>query len=107
MKKSLYALYDVVSSTYSYPFPAVNDTQALRIIEAQSLGDNADLNKFPDDFTLYCVGVYDENTAELIPKKDLVRLVNVRDYLTKRRYEREAEKSRSLEINSINEANKK
>ncbi|QXP08053.1 MAG: nonstructural protein [Arizlama microvirus] len=61
----IYALLDTKSGTYGVPFFQRNDTTAARAIslEVNRNDESNMLNKYPEDFTLYILGEYDEETG--------------------------------------------
>ena len=58
----LYAIRDSKAICYSPPFVARSDSEAMRIV-IQSLQPDSQLSQFPDDFSLYCIGVWDEEVG--------------------------------------------
>lgn len=63
MNKRIYAVYDRVGHVFSeQPFVAVSDPVAIRDFSI-SLGNNP----LKDDLSLYCVGMYDNETGVVVP----------------------------------------
>jgi len=65
---NLYSIYDNVAEVFNKPFSDINDASAIRAF-SQSVEDN----KNKDDYTLYHIGGFDDNsgsiTADKSPKK--------------------------------------
>lgn len=61
MKQFLFSLRDAVSETSQVPFCAVNAFVAVR-----SLKDVEFYRQHAEDYTLYCVGVFDTESGNLI-----------------------------------------
>lgn len=66
MKMNLYSVYDKISKLYTQPMILLNDDIALRIIAncVRNPEHNYSLN--PEDYSLYRVGSFDDNTAEIL-----------------------------------------
>lgn len=58
MKVDMYAIKDVVSGAFAPPFLGKNDAVAIRSFR-KTLGQNP----FPDDYELYLIGGYDDETG--------------------------------------------
>lgn len=67
MVVKMYSLLDGKGKVYSKPFYANNDGEALRSF-AEAV-NNKDLvcGKYPEDFSLFRVGEWDDNTGMLSP----------------------------------------
>jgi hypothetical protein len=60
MNLQIYTIKDSKAGTYAQPFYNVNHTTAIRAFNA-SLQDNSNpLSKFPEDFSLYHLGLWDD-----------------------------------------------
>lgn len=69
MKKPIYSILDRVTKTYSQPYYAINDDDARRALSiAVNSSDSGNLFMHPDDFSLYRIGVFDDdqNNPEII-----------------------------------------
>lgn len=64
MKFHCYSLLDQALNTFSYPFPAATDNEARRIVRLAAQDALTTLHKSPDDFTLYKIGVFNNDTGE-------------------------------------------
>lgn len=67
MKQNLYSVFDRKTGIYSPPmaFPAVG--AAVRMFTDEVNGGQSLIGKHPEDYDLYHVGEFDDNTAQLEP----------------------------------------
>lgn len=74
MLLNAYTLYDVKSLTYSPPFYAGAHGAASRMVADLAQDSSTTVGRHPKDFTLYCVGLFNDGTGELLPHavKELV-----------------------------------
>lgn len=67
MLQNAYTLYDSKSLAYSPPFWAGAHGQAIRLV-IDLAGDNTTtVGRHPADFTLFCIGKFNDATGELLP----------------------------------------
>lgn len=65
---------DVKANLYLKPFATVNKIEAERSFRA-AISDNraGPLSDYPEDFNLYCLGSFDEDSGELkVEKEELI-----------------------------------
>lgn len=75
MVHKLYSLYDRKMESFGPPTPSTNDAGVRRgILDAMRGGDSL-LNRYPSDFDLYCVGLFDDETGEIAQETPTPRLV--------------------------------
>lgn len=85
MHKSIYSIYDHKVKAYLQPFFIENDAAAIRATTIAVNTTDHNFNKYPEDYTLFCLGTWDErlclikNNDEL---KTLGTLANMKDPLT-------------------------
>lgn len=60
----LYSIKDT-KNKFMRPFEEVNDDMAIRTLKAIANDKNTQIGMFPEDFELWCVGSFNEETAEL------------------------------------------
>lgn len=67
MRKYEYAIYDIKSKTHGDHYSSVNDETAIREFSMAINSGNARnlMAQHPEDFTLFFIGWYDYDTAEL------------------------------------------
>lgn len=63
MIHKMYSVFDAASQTFGLPFCAITDGLALRSF-AEAVNDpSSTLHKYPDQFTLFHVGEFDDSNA--------------------------------------------
>lgn len=72
MKLNIYSVHDRKAAVFARPFIAPNDGMALRSFAAAKLDPSTELAKFPEDFSLYLLGSFDDETGELSPVVPIV-----------------------------------
>ena len=70
---NVYAVRDNKLGIYTPPFIARVDAEAIRMVLAACRDPNTTVAQYPDDFSLFCVGTWDEekgitSTAEFVPE---------------------------------------
>ncbi|WNK14699.1 MAG: nonstructural protein [Microvirus sp.] len=63
MNLNIYSVYDTKAQKYGVPFFLQNDLIAARSFTRAVNDPSTDLCAFPQDFTLYNVGEFDDGTA--------------------------------------------
>lgn len=78
MKQNVYSVRDSVAGVYCKPFTTPNDGLARRDFDAASRDPHSALSQHPDDFTLFCIGSFDEETGllEAIPPRFVTRTLS-------------------------------
>lgn len=63
----LYSIFDKKANIYNTPFPAPTDVHAARTFSMQvnNANDHNMLNFAPEDFSLYCIGTFNDHTGEI------------------------------------------
>jgi hypothetical protein len=83
---TIYSIHDSAANAYLPPFFMHNDGLAIRTFQdmVNSKEEN-NISKHPDQFTLFKLGEYDDNTGELIPAelKSLGNGVNYKNIVEK------------------------
>lgn len=62
-----YTLYDCKALTYSPPFFTTAHGAAVRMVMDLAADPNTSVGRHPADYTLYCVGRWNDGTGELQP----------------------------------------
>ncbi len=65
MKLNVYSIYDQASGLYSRPFFTQSDAQAVREFTDIALDAEHAIGKHPADYTLFRLGIYDDNNGKL------------------------------------------
>lgn len=63
MTTEIYSVYDSKAMTYGQPFHAINDGVAIRMFGGAANDPETTLNKFPEDFVLYHLGRFDDQSG--------------------------------------------
>lgn len=92
MLLNAYTLYDSKALTYSPPFYCTAHGAAVRMVMDLAADPNTSVGRHPADFTLYCVGMFNDAVGGLLPSdsrehiSDVLPLVPkpaaVRDFFT-------------------------
>lgn len=71
MKLKMFTVKDLKAELHSYPYPAVNAGVALRMFEEWVLTPDHPYNKYPEDYSLWETGYFDQVTGlpERLPEK--------------------------------------
>lgn len=83
MKTILFSTYDAKSKCFSAPFSMLTIGMALREFEEASRNPNSILSKYPNDFSLYEIGTYDDSNA-IVENKIPMNLIAVASEFLKR-----------------------
>jgi len=75
MLLNAYTLYDVKALNYSPPFYASAHGQAVRLVMELASDTNTTVGRHPSDFTLFCIGTFDDGTGSLLS-------ANVREHIS-------------------------
>lgn len=84
MKQIVCAVYDRAAELYGRPFYVSAPGQAVRSFSDEvnrADGDRGDMAKHPDDFDLYQLAVFNDNSGEFVP--GVVILARGKDVVTK------------------------
>lgn len=69
----LFGIYDrAIQSFTGAPFTQPTNAAALRVIKQEASREGSQLATNPEDFELYELGTYNEQTGEITPQKQLV-----------------------------------
>ncbi|QXP08494.1 MAG: nonstructural protein [Arizlama microvirus] len=63
MKLKIYSIFDEKAKAYAQPFYMQQDGLAMRAFGDLVNDKTSQLNKHPVDFTLWCLGEYDDNSG--------------------------------------------
>lgn len=64
MLNNMYAIYDSKAEYYTQPFLFRNDQEAIRQFTSEAQNPESKLNKHAEDYTLFLLGEYDQDTAQ-------------------------------------------
>lgn len=74
----IYAIKDKKAEAYLQPFTTTKDGLAIRMIQASMEQEN-NLSKYPEDFSLYQIGEFNENTGKVEGLKDILCIGQLSD----------------------------
>ena len=78
-----YSVYDRKALTYNPPFHAPTDGAAIRIVADAANDQNTSLGRHPNDYVLFFVGTYDDQTGAMAPAAPLVHVIDLNALLDK------------------------
>lgn len=67
MNRTVFAIYDRTAGVFNAPFLAHNAAAAERLVDAQKTDPGSLFSTHPDDFVIFEIGTYDQQTGVLIP----------------------------------------
>jgi hypothetical protein len=67
MKTKMYVIYDSKAKVYNKPFFMLNDSIAIRAVTDLANDLSTDVGRHPEDFILFSIGEYDDESATLDP----------------------------------------
>lgn len=68
MDLKIFAIYDQKAKVFIPPFYAHNEGTALRQFSNAINSPDSDMSKYPEDFTLFLIGEFDDNKGEITGK---------------------------------------
>lgn len=72
MKNNLYSMKDTKMGKFSMPFVAPNDEIAKRTLASTIKQGGTTISEFPEDFQLFRLGNYDEDTGDLTTDNEFI-----------------------------------
>jgi hypothetical protein len=77
----IYSIYDSAANAYMQPFFMHNDGIAIRAFQdnVNSKEEN-NISQHPDQFTLFCIGEYDDSNGQITKAETLKSLGNGLEY---------------------------
>lgn len=72
-----YTVHDTKALTFNQPFFAINHGIARRMIADVAKDNTTSLGRHPNDFVVYCVGTYDDQTGRLTAHEIREHVVDV------------------------------
>lgn len=64
----MYSIFDSAAKAYATPFFMQNDGLAIRAFQSNvNAEEENNISKYPDQFTLFKIGSYNDETAEIDP----------------------------------------
>lgn len=66
MKLQIFSIYDKAAQVYNRPIFAPTVGMAARMFEDECLREESDIGKHPEDYVLFQIGSFDDQTSDLI-----------------------------------------
>ena len=66
MKQFVYAVFDRASGVYDRPFVGQGDGAVMRSFGDIAVSADHPIGQHPEDYTLFRIGTYDDNSGELL-----------------------------------------
>ena len=79
----MFAIYDVKADFYANPFTARTTAEALRSFAQAANDEKITISQNPEDFALYELAIYDEQTGQISPLDVPMKLGIAAEYQTK------------------------
>lgn len=67
MIQQIYSVYDSASGIYQRPFVGQSHGQVTRSFTDIACDADHEIGKHPEDYTLFCLGSFNDGTGEIIP----------------------------------------
>ena len=83
MVKSIYSIQDVKVSVFYPPICLLNDNEARRLLSDVVANPESPISKHPDDFRLFRLGEFDDNSGGLSPLAQPEFLCNANEFVVK------------------------
>jgi len=83
MTKLVYSVYDHKACCFSNPFVAPNNNVALRSFHQASTDENSEISKYPNDYSLFNLGSFNDETGALTPLNPIENLVTASSFKEK------------------------
>lgn len=81
MQKQIFSLHDRAAAAYGPPMFLNTESQAVRALQLE-LQKPGGLSEFPEDFTLYHIGSFDDNSGLITPQEPQ-RVISVLEIINK------------------------
>ena len=75
MKFKVFSIRDTKAGTYNAPFLQYSAGEAQRTFAKLKSDTNTDVNKFPEDFDLYQLGEFDNETGKYASEESPVHII--------------------------------
>lgn len=86
MKLKIFTVYDSKVEAFLRPFFMQSKGEAIRAFEDTCQDQKSQLNKHPEDFTLFEIGEYDDSNAGIITHQAKIALGTALEHIKKSDY---------------------
>lgn len=76
----IFTVYDSKAEAYLQPIYLRNKAEAIRAFETSCNDGTTQFNKYPEDFTLFEIGEWDESKGRLLPYDAAIPLANAVEF---------------------------
>lgn len=83
MVLKVFSIRDSKAEVYNMPFYQKTMGEAERSFRQAAMDEKTTLSKYPEDYDLYYLGEYDDNSGKLIPKDTPEHIMKAVDALAK------------------------
>ena len=80
MKLKVFSIYDSKTECFMNPWYARTTGEAVRSFEQSIIDPNTSFHKYPDDFTLFDIGSWDDETGEILLNEAKVNIGLAREF---------------------------
>lgn len=79
MELNMYSILDTAAKAYNTPFCMQNDALAIRAFSHNVNDETTTINKNPEQFSLYHIGVFDDQSGNIKPQEPqhVITAINV------------------------------
>lgn len=81
MKKNIYTVYDSKALAFMQPFYSERHEVAQRHFAAAANDINTDIGRYSTDYTLFCIGEFDDQSGIITPLEQFQNLGLAASYL--------------------------
>lgn len=81
MEKTIFSLHDIKAKAFTLPFFMDQKGQALRALDGIVNDENTQVHKYPEDFKLYKLGTFDDNSGLVCSLSTPEFLVDATDFV--------------------------
>ena len=85
----IYVIFDKAANIYGNMIALPNDEVAIRLFKSMVNGNQGNITEYPEDFSLHCIGTFDENIGYISPlvtkngEKYVGHVINAVDCISK------------------------
>ena len=79
----IYAIKDQAIEAFSQPFFVQAQGQAVRMFMDESKNEQSQINRHPEDFELWYIGEFDEQTGQITAAANVERVARAIDFTNK------------------------
>lgn len=83
MLVEVFAVYDSKARSYGQPFFCINAGIAVRIFQSTVMDETTQFNKYPEDFSLFHLGSFNDQTGEFTARENPTNLGLASQYKVK------------------------